>query len=244
MTDYNFISTNDNKFLLDQTKLINIYYEFKNNKNLIKPLKKKLKKININDLSNNIIQFNIIMDKIWPSFNKNNSNKTKKLIKKYFKTHNNLQNNIIYETLKNFKQNNNINQKGGYIILDILGLIPIIGIPFDILSTILSLSEGDYLTAIISFGAIVPGLGTFPGVGKIGIKAFKTFFNVSSLFGTFTSLLPGSNDDYDDEEYYDDDDDYYDDEDYDDYDEEPSGIVGLIDPFVPSPFKPFLDILR
>ena len=39
------------------------------------------------------------MDKIWPSFNKNNPNKTKKLIKKYFKTHNNLQNNIIYETL-------------------------------------------------------------------------------------------------------------------------------------------------
>ena len=40
MTDYNFISTNDNKFFLDQTKLINIYYEFKNNKNLIKTLKK------------------------------------------------------------------------------------------------------------------------------------------------------------------------------------------------------------
>jgi len=45
MTDYNFISADDKKFHLDQTKLIDIYYQFKNNKKLIKPLKKKLKKL-------------------------------------------------------------------------------------------------------------------------------------------------------------------------------------------------------
>ena len=246
MTDYNFISADDKKFHLDQTKLIDIYYQFKNNKKLIKPLKKKIKKINITDLSNNINEFNLIMDKVWPSFNKNNTskikkNKTKKLIKKYFKTSNKIQTNIIYEIIKNFKQNNNKNQEGGYIILDILGLIPVIGIPFDIISTILSLTEGDFFTAFVSLLAIVPGLGTFPGIGKIGIKIFKTFFNVSSLFGTVTSFLPGGDDEdqyYDDEDYDED----YDEEDYDDEDyKEPNMIYDRIDSFVPSPFKPFLE---
>jgi hypothetical protein len=244
MTDYNFISANDKKFHLDQNKIINIYYEFKNNKKLIKPLKKKIKKINITDLSNNIIKFNLIMNKIWPSFNKNNTNKTKKLIKKYFKINNKIKINIIYKIFKNFKQNNNINQNGGFIILDILGLVPIIGIPFDILSTILSLAEGDFFVAIISLLAIVPGLGTFPGIGKIGIKIFKTFFNVSSFFD-ITSFLPGSDvedevfDEDFDEDYIDDD---YDEEDYYDEDyKEPNFINNLIDSFVPSPFKPFLE---
>ena len=44
--------------------------------------------------------------------------------------------------------------------------------------------------------------------------------------------------DEDDEEYYDDDDEYYEDE-----EDTPGGIIGIIDPFVPSTFKPLLRMI-
>jgi len=68
-----------------------------------------------------------------------------------------------------------------------------------------------------------------------------------NLFGTFTSFIPGMEDDenYDEEDYDEDDDEYYDDEDFDDeeYDDSPSGIIGIIDSFVPSTFKPLLKMI-
>ena len=246
MDNHYFVYIDKNKFFLVKSKLLNFYINLKNQKNLIKPLKKKINKINQDNLITNINKFNQNINHILTTFNYKNKSKIKSLIKYYFKT-NHIQTNIIYKIIKNFKKNYNNNQQGGYIILDILGLIPIIGIPFDILSTIISLSEGDYFTTILSVAAIIPGLGTFPGIGKIGVKFIKTFTNFSSLFGTFTSFIPGMEDDenYDEEDYDEDDDEYYDDEDFDDeeYDDSPSGIIGIIDSFVPSTFKPLLKMI-
>lgn len=234
MDNDNFINIDKNKFNLDQSKLLKTYFSIKNKKNLIKPLRKKINKINSNNLINNINKFNQSMNHILITFNYKNKQKIKKLIKHHFKT-SNIQTNIIYQIIKNFKQKYDNNQQGGYIILDILGLIPIIGIPFDILSTILSLSEGDYFTTIVSAAAVVPGLGTFPGIGKIGIKFIKTFGSVFSLVGTASSFIPGMS--AEDEEYAEeyDEDEEYDDEEYDEETEEaePAGIFSQYTSFIP-----------
>ena len=248
--DNNYLIIDNNKFNLNQTKLLNFYFNLKNKKNLIKPLKKKINKINTTNLINNINKFNQTMNQILITFNHKNKQKIKKLIKYNFKT-NNLQTNILYHIIKNFKQKYNNNHKGGFIILDILGLIPIIGIPFDILSTIISLSQGDFFTAIVSAAAVVPGLGTFPGIGKIGLKFIKTFGNISDLVGTASSLIPGMSaedeEDAEDEEYdEDEDEDYDEDEEYDEEETEeaePAGVIGMIAPFVPSNLKPFLKMI-
>lgn len=202
MTNYNFVQIDTNKFNIDHDKLINFYFNIKNKKNLIKPIRKKIDSIDITNLSNNITKFNQIIDKIYYLINQNKSTKNiKNYIKNNFNTKNNLQTNIVYQIIKNTKQNYG-NKKGGYIILDILGLIPILGLPIDILNTVLSLSSGNYFDALLSLAAAVPIAGTLPGLGKIGFKILKKIFGFSSIFG----LLPGSNNQNDDDEDYDDED--------------------------------------
>ena len=50
--------------------------------------------------------------------------------------------------------------------LDLIGLIPIIGEPADILNGIIYAAEGDKMNAVLSFGAIVPVAGIASTVGK------------------------------------------------------------------------------
>ena len=199
MTDYNFILIDNNKFNIDHPKLMNIYSNIKNKKNLIKPIRKKINSVNITNLSHNITKFNNIINKIYNSIDKKKPQKVKKIIKKTFNTKNYLQNEITYEIIKNIKQNYN-NQKGGYIILDFLGLIPILGLPIDILNGILSLSSGNYFDALLSFAAAVPAVGTLPGLGKIGFKIFKKMFGFTSILDTVLSFMPSIDQDEDEDE--------------------------------------------
>ena len=183
---------------------MNFYLSIKNKKNLIKPIRKKIESIDITNLSNNITKFNKIIDKTYYLINEKKSTKNiKNYIKNNFNTKNNLQTNIIYQIIKNTKQNFD-NKKGGYIILDILGLIPILGLPIDLLNVVLSLSGGNYFDALLSLAAAVPAVGTLPGLGKIGFKVFKKIFGFSSIF----SFLPGANNEDENEDYYEDED-YY-----------------------------------
>ena len=208
MTDYNFILIDNNKFNFHNSKLMDIYFSIKNKNKLIKPLKIKINKINSNNLYNNINLFNQKINYLLSKYDHKNYSKIKKLIKHNLNITNNIQTNIVLQIIKNIKNNYNY-QTGGFIILDILGLIPAIGIPFDIISTIISLAQGDFFTALLSAAAIVPGLGTFPGIGKIGFKLLKTFSNFSSMFSSVSSFLPGDNNEY--EEYDEDFDDNFDD---------------------------------
>ena len=204
MTNYNFVQIDSNKINIDHHKLMNFYLSIKNKKNLIKPIRKKIESIDITNLSNNITKFNKIIDKTYYLINEKKSTKNiKNYIKNNFNTKNNLQTNIIYQIIKNTKQNFD-NKKGGYIILDILGLIPILGLPIDLLNVVLSLSGGNYFDALLSLAAAVPAVGTLPGLGKIGFKVFKKIFGFSSIF----SFLPGANNEDENEDYYEDED-YY-----------------------------------
>ena len=203
----------NNKLNINHDKLMNTYFTIKNKKNLIKPLRKKFNIIDPIQLSNNINKFNKIINNVHYYLKQNNLSKIKKIIKNNFNINNNTQAKIALQTIKNIS---NINQKGGFIFLDIIGLIPAVGLPFDVISTIISLSQGDFFVTLLSAGAVIPGIGTFPGIGKIGVKLLKTFSN-------FSSFLPANTEDDDDEDY--------DDEDYDDkeYEDKP---VSLINQFI------------
>jgi hypothetical protein len=53
------------------------------------------------------------------------------------------------------------------LTLDIAGLVPVIGEPFDLASGVLSLACGDTLGAVLSAGALIPGAGDIPGAVKV-----------------------------------------------------------------------------
>ena len=137
-----------------------------------------------------------------------------------------------YNDLLDNKQfsNNHIIMKGGFVgnylgwdedtttftkvldvislILDIIGIIPGVGIVIDFFNVLISLLRGKYVLAGIGVISIIPIIGTLGPALKIG-------------YLIFTASKPEGEEDYDDDDDDDDDDDEDDeDDDYDDEDDE------------------------
>jgi hypothetical protein len=92
---------------------------------------------------------------------------------------NNNNNNKCYKLVK-FADNKLIQVGGGkkmdilQMILSIVGMVPVVGEPSDIISGIISIVyEKDYLGGMLSFASIIPIIGMLPGALKIIRILFK-----------------------------------------------------------------------
>jgi hypothetical protein len=68
-----------------------------------------------------------------------------------------------------------------HVILDAIGMIPLLGEVADGLNALLYYLEGDYVNAGISVAAMVPGVGILATTGRTAGKAFKAIGNAEDL---------------------------------------------------------------
>lgn len=78
----------------------------------------------------------------------------------------------------------------GHTVLDLAGLIPVVGIVFDVANAIWYAAEGDWLDAGISLLGVVPVLGELGVAAKIGSKIAKTFKIGEEAIPAAKALIP------------------------------------------------------
>jgi len=74
----------------------------------------------------------------------------------------------------------------GNVVLDIAGLIPGVGEPFDLLNAIDYARKGEYLFAALSLISVIPEIGDIVGKGgKVTVWLTKSFPKASKFVGKF-----------------------------------------------------------
>ena len=80
----------------------------------------------------------------------------------------------------------------GHAALDVLGLIPGIGIAFDIVNAVWYFAEGDIFGGVCSLIAVLPVVGDTIGLAGKGIKAAETAASITKAIGHSGNFIMGT----------------------------------------------------
>ncbi len=71
----------------------------------------------------------------------------------------------------------------GHAVLDVVGMVPGVGVVADVANGVWYAAEGNYVDAGMSFLSAIPGVGDTVGLAKMGVKAGKGLASVGSTAG-------------------------------------------------------------
>lgn len=71
---------------------------------------------------------------------------------------------------------------GGHAVLDLAGMVPVVGEAFDVINGFWYLAEGDYLNAAMSLAAVVPVLGAGVTAAKFAARGYDTYRTLDNAY--------------------------------------------------------------